>query len=143
MCTEICSAAMFSNDDPDIVISNTLFADGSAAVILNSKGEIDSLNLFPKIKGFDSLIIPEWRDLLRFRTEAGYLRNVLGEEVPKQAGQAMKKLIHNLLSERGLNNSDIAHWIFHTGGEKVLDSIKQVFSLEEKYLYIVARLTSM
>jgi predicted naringenin-chalcone synthase len=36
VCTEICSAAMFSGDAPDLVVSNALFADGSATVFLRA-----------------------------------------------------------------------------------------------------------
>ncbi len=126
--TEICSAALFSNDAPDIVISNTLFSDGSAAAILNS-GAAGTSNRFPAIHSFASLTVPEWRDTLRFRNENGYLRNVLAKEVPEQAGRLIKKILHRLLVEAGLSIGDVRHWILHPGGKKILDSIESSLGL--------------
>jgi predicted naringenin-chalcone synthase len=132
--TEICSAAMYSDDAPDLVISNALFSDGSAAVILrpgghDSSGPGTNRKNFPHILGFESLTIPEWRDTLRFRTERGYLRNVLGKEVPEQAAQSMERLTKQLLEKHDMKSSNLQHWIFHAGGEKILDAIENRLEL--------------
>lgn len=119
VCTEICSAAMFSNDDVDIVISNTLFADGSAAILLQSEapGEMPSRNgaPHPRILGFSSRTIPEWREALRFKTEQGYLKNSLGKDVPEQAARALQLAVSDLLTQHERVPSDIDHWILHSG----------------------------
>ena len=86
--TEICSAAMYSDDAADLVISNALFGDGSAAALLRA-----GPGPGPALTHFSSLVVPEWRDGLRFRTENGRLRNVLVKEVPERAAQALS-LIH-------------------------------------------------
>lgn len=129
VCTEICTAAMFSNDDIDIVISNTIFSDGSAALILRNGADKSGLPR-PYLRSFASLIIPEWRDTLRFRTERGHLKNVLGKDVPEQAGEAMRRIKQDLLARNGLNHSDINHWIMHAGGGKVLDAIEKDLDLK-------------
>ena len=126
--TEICSAAMVSNDDIDIVISNTIFADGSAAVVLTSKEEL-STGASARIAGFSSLIVPEWRDTLRFRSEKGHLKNVLGKNVPQQSAVAMRKIADKLLLEAGLEKSQVAHWVLHAGGAKVLDAMEKELAL--------------
>jgi predicted naringenin-chalcone synthase len=61
---------------------------------------------------------------LRFRTQNGYLRNVLGKEVPRQAAEAMEKLSRDILARQGLTRTDVGHWIFHAGGEKILDTME-------------------
>ncbi len=152
--TEICSAAMVSNDEIDIVISNTIFADGSAALVLSSnptpapspdgegnqvfKGEVPSpargRGRVGVIRGFSSLMVPEWRDTLRFRSEKGHLKNVLGKEVPQQSASAMKKVAEKLLANEGLQMPDISHWMLHAGGEKVLDAMEQALPLPAEAL---------
>jgi predicted naringenin-chalcone synthase len=124
---------MFSNDAIDIIISNTIFADGSAALILNSSsGEAGSSTL--TIQKFSSLIIPEWRDTLRFRTERGHLKNVLGKYVPEQAAEATQKIVDALAEQVDLPDSGIQHWIVHAGGEKILQEIETRLELKENDL---------
>jgi alkylresorcinol/alkylpyrone synthase len=77
-------------------------------------------------------VIPEWRDTLRFRTEGGHLKNVLGKDVPVQAGQAIKKLAQRLLSENGLESANISHWMLHPGGEKVIREAEKALELNSE-----------
>jgi alkylresorcinol/alkylpyrone synthase len=133
--TEICSAAMFSNDAIDIVISNTIFGDGSAAVLLQSQANSHTPSRngisHPRLHSFSSLVIPEWRECLRFQLEGGYLKNVLAKEVPEQAGKAMQKIVSSLLKDAGLAQEDIRYWIMHAGGEKIIDTLQQSLGLSD------------
>jgi alkylresorcinol/alkylpyrone synthase len=137
VCTEICSAAFFSNDEPDIVISNTLFSDGSACVVLKSSpanNDGNNLSKHPQLIGFSSLTTPEWRETLRFKYSGGFLKNVLGETVPEQSADALEKITTNLFMENNLTRDFIRHWILHSGGEKVLSTIESKLKLERNNL---------
>ncbi|MGQ0645525.1 MAG: type III polyketide synthase, partial [Elusimicrobiota bacterium] len=133
VCTEICSAAVFSDDAADLVVSNALFADGSAAAVLKAAppGEKGG---GPVLRGFASLTVPAWRDTLRFRTEGGRLRNVLGREVPAQAAQALESVSADLLGRFGLARADVGRWILHPGGRKVLDAAQERLGLPPEAL---------
>ncbi|MBI4395663.1 MAG: type III polyketide synthase [Elusimicrobia bacterium] len=133
ICTEICSAAMFSDDAPDLVISNALFADGSAAAILRSapsvpgNGREGRLSL--TLQRFSSLVYPEWRETLRFRTVGGRLRNVLGRDVPLQAAQAVEALRDLMLRKHDLAPEEVRHWILHPGGEKIMRAVQDALHI--------------
>ncbi len=130
--TEICSAAIFIGDAPELVISNTIFGDGSAAAILRRKGRTapaDGRGPCPTLRGFRSLTLPEWRDTLRFRTEGGHLRNVLSRDVPIRAGVACRRLVLELLGEHGVAIDAVRHWVMHAGGRLVLDAIERALEL--------------
>ncbi len=130
--TEICSAAIFLGDAPELVISNTIFGDGSAAAILRRRERAASAGNGgprPTLVGFRSLTLPEWRDTLRFRTEGGHLRNVLSRDVPIRAGVACKRLVIELLGEHGVGMDAIRHWVMHAGGRLVLDAIERALEL--------------
>lgn len=134
VCTEICSAAFFSDESPDIVISNTLFSDGSAALLLQSNAEKPSrngLNGRPpcRMTAFESATVPAWRETLRFRSEKGRLRNVLGIDVPANAAKLLKVAINQLLSNNNLNRSQVDFFVLHAGGEKVLRALEQELEL--------------
>jgi predicted naringenin-chalcone synthase len=134
VCTEICSAAILLGDSPDLVISNAIFGDGSAAAILRRADRGASVPLRPRFVGFRSLVLPEWRESLRFRTEGGRLRNVLSRDVPVRAGAACRRLVHELLDAHGRSASDVAHWIMHAGGRLVLDAVERALDLPEAAL---------
>ena len=131
--TEICSAAVFMGDAPELVISNTIFGDGSAAAILRRRERASSAAgagpLRPTLVGFRSLTLPEWRDTLRFRTEGGHLRNVLSRDVPIRAGVACRRLVLELLGEHGVGTDAVRHWVMHAGGRLVLDAIERALEL--------------
>ncbi len=130
--TEICSAAVFLGDAPELVISNTIFGDGSAAAILRRSDRLpDSLDgaRCPTFLGFRSLTLPEWRDTLRFRTEGGHLRNVLSRDVPIRAGVACRRLVLELLGEHGVGMEAVSHWVMHAGGRLVLDALERALEL--------------
>jgi alkylresorcinol/alkylpyrone synthase len=81
------------------------------------------------LRGFESLLVPEWRDGLRFRTERGYLRNVLSRDVPVRAGEACRTIADRLLARHSLRRSEIDHWVIHPGGKAVLDAVQQALEL--------------
>lgn len=120
LCAEISSSAMFPGEDIDLIISNSIFGDGAACIVVN-----DSLNM----KGFHSLILPEWRDSIRFRTEKGFLRNVLSKDVYQKAAMGIQKCIEKFLKSKHLTKENISHWIFHPGGEKILTEIQSIMHL--------------
>jgi alkylresorcinol/alkylpyrone synthase len=126
--TEICSAAMFLGDEVELIVSNSIFGDGSAAAVLRGRRRngvsVNGSAPHPRIRGFESLLVPEWREGLRFRTEGGHLRNVLSREVPSRAGEACRTITDKLLARYELDTSSIDHWVIHAGGKAVLDSVE-------------------
>jgi predicted naringenin-chalcone synthase len=125
--TEICSAAIFFGDAPELVVSNAIFGDGSAAAILRRADRVPSASgsPCPRFVGFRSLTLPAWREALRFRTQGGHLRNVLSRDVPARAGQACRRLVDGLLGDHALSANDIGHWVMHAGGRLVLDAVER------------------
>jgi predicted naringenin-chalcone synthase len=129
VCTEICSAAFLLDDAPDQVVSNAIFGDGSAAAILRRVDETADARSRPRFLGFRSLVVPEWRETLRFRTRGGRLRNMLSRDVPVHAARACRRLVGELLDAHGVERSQIAHWVLHTGGRLVLDALERSLGL--------------
>lgn len=128
---ELSSAAFFSNDAPDIVISNALFSDGAASAILRSGAANGGTG--PKLTAFRTLTEPAWRDELRFRSESGRLRNVLGIDVPRHASALIAKLIESAPESRDATSLDW-RWVAHAGGSKVLDELESAFGLDARRL---------
>lgn len=117
ICVEVCSAAMYWDNDIDLILSNAIFSDGAACAILSSD-EHPGLEL----QSFGSLLLEEHRDDLRFQSRNGRLCNVIRPTVPKIAAQTVSDLLQSCHEEfRG--GFDFA--AVHPGGRKVLDLMEE------------------
>jgi predicted naringenin-chalcone synthase len=122
ICVEVCSAALYFDDDPGVLISACLFGDGAGAAVLsnsaNSKRRIEW-------KTSGSLLRPNDRDLLRFEQKAGMLRNILSPQVPRLAAQHAGSVFAEVLAKAKMNSSQIAGWVLHPGGRDVLLALRE------------------
>lgn len=126
ICVEVCSAALFFDNDPGVLISACLFGDGAGAAVLsatpNSKRSIEW-----KVGG--SLIQPNDRDLLRFEQKAGMLRNVLTPQVPALAARHAKTVLSDVLARTSLSRASVSGWVLHPGGRDVLLALHESLGL--------------
>lgn len=137
VCVEICSAALYFDDDLGVLVSACLFGDGAAAAVLSSqppkKGRVIEW------KGALSRHDPAERDALRFEHRGGLLRNILTLPVPKLAGEAARSVLDDGLARHGVARQDVATWIFHGGGRNVLRELERQLPLEREALGWSAR----
>ena len=125
VCNEICSAAYVFDGTMRTAIVNSLFGDGVAAVLVRAS-EKDERGFSPKVLGFDSHIITQALDAMRFDwdEEHGKYSFYLDRDIPYVVGAHAEKPIGRLLSRFGLRRRHVAHWVVHSGGKKVVDAIK-------------------
>ncbi|MEO0795079.1 MAG: stilbene synthase [Verrucomicrobiota bacterium] len=112
---ELCSAAFYIDDDPGVLVSLCLFADGASASIWS--GSPPTNGAAWKVGDFDTLHLPEKRETLRFTNKEGFLKNQLDVSVPEHAAQAVKTLY-----DRQPEPMDV---IAHGGGRDVINSIRK------------------
>jgi predicted naringenin-chalcone synthase len=113
---EICSAVFYLDDDPGVIISACLFADGAAASLWRGTAGHTGLRAFD----FQTLHRPADRDKLRFEHHDGKLRNLLDRAVPQLAASAVAEL----WSARG--SRPVLRVVAHPGGRDVLDALGPV-----------------
>lgn len=127
---EICSACYYVDDDLETVVGNAICADGAAAAVISDKGLSDG----PEILAFETLLEPSYIHTVGFKFKSGKLRIVLSKDLRSTAGGLADRVISTLLARQGLRKEDITHWIIHSGGRKVIDSIKETVGLREEQL---------
>ncbi len=127
---EACSATHLIDDDPGLTVSNCIFGDGAAAVVLREANDSNGLYLVD----FESGVFPEHREALRYKNEAGHLRNSLNRRVPVVGAQCLEKVATRLLTRQGLTVADIGWWAVHAGGKAVLDQVGKKFGLYQDEL---------
>ena len=127
ICVEVCSAAFYIDSDPGVLISDCLFGDGAAAVVLADAPNPRSRHI--EWKAAASLIDPLERDALRFEQKNGMLRNILTLPVPNLAARYAELVLDEVLDKAGVTRSQISTWIWHAGGRDVLAALQQQLSL--------------
>jgi alkylresorcinol/alkylpyrone synthase len=132
VCVEVCSAAMYLDDDPGVLISACLFGDGAAAAVLADtpaeKGcQVEWRDSF-------SLTAPQDRELLRFEKANGCLRNILRPEVPERAAAHADTLRRRALAHTSGSADSLAAHVLHPGGRNVLRALARRLELSESDL---------
>jgi alkylresorcinol/alkylpyrone synthase len=126
ICVEVCSAALYFDDDPGVLISACLFGDGAGAAVLaqapNGQRRVEW-------KTSTAFLSPQSRGALRFELKAGMLRNVLLQQVPTLAAQYAGAVLEDVLEKARLGRSQLKGWVLHPGGRDVLAALRQQFGL--------------
>jgi alkylresorcinol/alkylpyrone synthase len=128
ICVEVCSAAMYLDDDPGVLISACLFGDGAGAAVLSRIAPSGQRRV--KWRETASLTNPSERESLRFEHRSGLLRNILTPQVPSLAAQHAESVLNDALLRSGVKRSEIGGWIFHAGGRDVLLALADRLGLE-------------
>lgn len=137
VCCEINSAMYVLDETPRTGIVNSLFGDGAAAAVLTTHAENGAgpapSEPTPCVIDFESFCIPEQWAAMRFdwNDHAGKWSFYLDRDIPYVIGFNVRKPLERLLERNGLDFSAIKHWVLHTGGGAVIDSVKLSLGLEE------------
>jgi len=125
---EVCTATFQMGNDLSLLVSNALFGDGAAAAVLWRRKQ--GLRLIAS----SSWYAPEDRDAIRYVHKDGQLHNQLSTRLPHLVKKAVAQVLRDLLGPRDLHVADIRHWALHTGGEKIINCIRDEIGLSEKQL---------
>jgi predicted naringenin-chalcone synthase len=123
-CIEVCSAAYAFDGSMRTAVVNSLFGDGAAAITVTA--DADRPGDGPEILKFSSQIIPDAIDAMRYDwdDEGSRFSFFLDPDIPYVVGSHAERSIDDLLAGTGLRRSDIAHWLVHSGGKKVIDAVR-------------------
>jgi alkylresorcinol/alkylpyrone synthase len=132
ICVEVCSAAMYLDNEPGILVSACLFGDGAGAAVLSRTPSSDRRAV--EWRDSVSVVNPDARQALRFEQRAGMLRNVLTRAVPRIAAEHVEQILQAALERTGVARADITNWIMHAGGRDVLLALEDRLSLPPQAL---------
>ncbi len=132
ICVEVCSAAMYLDDDPGVLISACLFGDGAGAAVLSRRRPPDRRAV--EWRASVSATNPAARNFLRFEHRAGMLRNILTREVPLLAAEHAEEVLNQALARANLRREQIAVWVMHAGGRDVLVALQERLAIDGEAL---------
>ncbi len=124
---ELCSLTL-QRDDRSIanLISTGLFGDGAAAaVVVGAARRSGGL----EVLATRSVFYPDTEDVMGWDIGAHGFRIVLSAEVPTVARERVPADVDAFLGDHGRRRRDIARWIAHPGGPKVLVALQDGLGL--------------
>jgi predicted naringenin-chalcone synthase len=129
VCVEVCSAALYFDDDPGVLVSACLFGDGAgAAVLAGTPGKRRPVEW----QASRSVLRPLDRDALRFEQKQGRLRNILTPAVPALAAAAAHEVLAETLARHGKDRAELRGWVLHPGGRDVLRALRDRLGLSPR-----------
>jgi prepilin-type processing-associated H-X9-DG protein len=129
VCTELCSLHFQKKPTEDNLLANALFADGSAALLLEAK---TNQNLRLKPESFHSSLMAESeRDMAWTIGDLGFEMK-LSTYVPSIIKSGIAELTEILLNKISKKVSDIRYFAMHPGGKKILENIELELNISKE-----------
>jgi prepilin-type processing-associated H-X9-DG protein len=129
VCTELCSLHFQRTATDDNLLANALFADGSAAILVEAQSE---LKLQLAIAGFHNDLATEGDlDMAWSIGDLGFEMK-LSAYVPEVIRKGISNLTLSLLERLSKKFSDIKHFAIHPGGKKILNVIEQELRISKE-----------
>jgi predicted naringenin-chalcone synthase len=133
---EICSATLQMDNDLSLILSNALFGDGAAAAVLWDRPE--GWELVASATRY----VPEQRETIRYVHKKGQLHNQLSLKLPDLVKKAAAEVVADVLKAQSLTVTDVKHWALHTGGEKIINAVRDEIGIPEDRLAATRKVLS-
>jgi predicted naringenin-chalcone synthase len=134
MCAvELCSLHFAYGWDPEMLVANTLFADGAAALVgRGGGGESDGWRL----RASGTFLMPDSDEAMTWRIGDHGFRMTLSPQVPVLIRAHLAAWLTDWLAGLGLGPDDVASWAVHPGGPRILDAVEEALGLSDGELAV-------
>ena len=124
---ELCSLHFQKDIDHDQLLANSLFADGAAAVLVESEpGPGMSLAL----EAFHCELIPEGEEDMAWTIMDTGFEMRLSAYVPNLLGGAAAQAVNQLKTSLGVKPEKIEHFALHPGGRRILEALESALDID-------------
>jgi len=123
------------------MVAAGLFGDGAVALIARG-AHADAPGTpgrGPQVIASRSAVYPDSGDVLGWRLSSDCFRIVLTTELPVVVERGIADTVTGFLAEHGLSVDDIASWICHPGGPKVIDAVQRALALPDHAVAVSRR----
>jgi alkylresorcinol/alkylpyrone synthase len=138
---ELCSLTLQRDDASTAnMVASGLFGDGAAAVVLvGDQHPLAAQGIGPWVLDSRSHLYPDTERAMGWDVGAGGLKIVLGAEVPDLVARHLGDDVRGFLGDHDLTIADVATWVSHPGGPKVIDAIQDALGLAPEALELTWR----
>jgi predicted naringenin-chalcone synthase len=131
-CVELCSLHLAYGIDPGKLVANSLFADGSASVVVGPSAGRDHGGWH--LNDFSSCLLKGSSDAMTWNIGDHGFEMGLSAGVPSIIRDQLFPWCSQWLAKNDLDISDIQGWAIHPGGPKILTAVAEALSLAPKDL---------
>lgn len=127
---ELCSLTI-QRDDLSIpnLIASGLFGDGAAAVVVAGRDAARRLSLpGPTVVASRSVFYPGTERVMGWDVRSSGFQIVLSADVPKVVEEHLAGDVDRFLADHGLARSQVASYVCHPGGPKVLTAMERALA---------------
>lgn len=142
---ELCSLTL-QRDDPSTanLVAGALFGDGAAAVVAvgseyGADGHGASRTAGPSVVATRSRLYPGSERVMGWDVRDSGFRVVLDAGVPGVVRSYLPGDVHAFLGDHGLTVDEVAAWVCHPGGPRVLEAVAESLALPEGALDLTWR----
>jgi len=130
---EICSLHLQTEPTRDNILANTIFADGSAAVLFSKSSKINSQ---AKLELIDtkSILFNNSAEFMGWKIGNNGFEMILSSELPKIILETAVPSLQKIIDEWGIEKNKIKHWALHPGGRAILDALQTGLNLNDENL---------
>ncbi|HEX8377943.1 MAG TPA: type III polyketide synthase [Pedobacter sp.] len=130
---ELCTLHFQRENTLENWVSNSLFADGAAAVLIEPESNRTSPKGF-RLKTFFNTLVTEAKDEMAWRIGNTGFQMHLSSHIAKNIGKKIKDVTASLIDKSGLSRSSITHLAIHPGGRRILEVCEDLLELPEEAL---------
>lgn len=138
VCIELCSLTFQPNDfSKSNLIGASLFADGAAcALVCGDEVKLVTTKSVPHITATASKWMPDSEDVMGWDIKNNGLHVVFSKSIPSIISTWLGPFIDEFLSEQHIKKEQLANFVAHPGGKKVLQAYEETLQLTEEHTNI-------
>lgn len=124
---ELCTLHQQYGWSPDRIVSNSLFADGAAAIV-GSSDEDEGTS--PQVLATGSFVINDTAELMTWHVRDNGFEMSLAPQVANAIRSSLMPWLESWLNIYGLKIPDVNSWDVHPGGPRILSAVEQALSIQ-------------
>ncbi|KTC84198.1 type III polyketide synthase [Legionella brunensis] len=137
VCIELCTIHFQKAQTTENIISNAIFADGAAAVLIQGK---QNNSIYLTLESFHCDLVPQTNQEMAWHIADSGFDIVLSSYVPDVIKSGIAAFAKNLLNKKNWSFNDIDYYAIHPGGFKILQACESALNItpeDNQYSYEV------
>jgi prepilin-type processing-associated H-X9-DG protein len=126
---ELCTLHHQYGWNPDQIVANALFADGSAAAVCVPAGDEHPSDESLSALSSASAIVPATEDLMSWRIGDNGFQMGLSAQVPDTIRSTLRSWVAGWLATEGVELDQVGQWAIHPGGPRILQACLEALEL--------------
>lgn len=129
VCTELCSLHFNPSTSDEDILSNLLFADGAAALLIVGKeNKLATTTTALNITATSSAYIPNTQDLMSWNISSNAFNMFLSKHIVDAIHNNIYNPVNTFLNQASSNPN---YWAIHPGGVRIVEAVKKSLGLSD------------